>query len=257
MALVATLVPSSALAKTPPPVVTAGISYGTGPSETLDAYPATNPNSPVIIAVHGGAWKSGSSADVAKICDNVQLKGWACFAINYALAPTYVWPTQMTNMQDALTWVQQNAANYNGDPSRLAFWGVSAGGHLSLMAAYALPGVKAVVSWSGPTDLGAMVESRNDALGLMGCPRKGCSDPNLMPSASPVTYAASTSPATLLAHSQSDRTVDFFESQELDTDLTNLGQPDHTFLQYPGSAHALALWAQAWTPTYNWLLAHL
>ena len=37
--------------------------YGDGPGETLDIFPAAQPNAPVVIFIHGGYWRSLDKSD--------------------------------------------------------------------------------------------------------------------------------------------------------------------------------------------------
>ena len=34
------------------------IAYGDGPNESLDIFPASRPNAPVVVFIHGGYWRS-------------------------------------------------------------------------------------------------------------------------------------------------------------------------------------------------------
>ena len=148
--------------------------------------------------------------------------------------------------------MKANSRAFDGDPGRLAFFGTSSGGQLALMAAYRLQGVKAVVSWSGPTDLVSWPS--NPVKTLLGCKKVWC--PDHAHDASPIFFATVSSPPTFLAHSTGDKTVPFSQSVELDSALTQLGV-DHSFLRVSGSSHGMALWSAAWPATYAWLVARL
>jgi acetyl esterase/lipase len=227
-----------------------GVRYGAHPAEVLDAYAASRKGSPVLVVVHGGGWTKGDKRDVASTCKTAVAKGYACFAVNYSLAPAFHWPVQLGELKDALAWTKAHAASYGGEPSRIGFWGYSAGGHLALEAAYRLAGIKVVVSWSGPTNLVSWYT--NPAQRLLGCSSRCLAKQQ---DASPLDFAKTAKP-TFIVHSTKDPTVPFSQSQELDARLTAL-RIDHAFLHLSGAAHAQNQWAQAEGPTFAWLAGHL
>jgi acetyl esterase/lipase len=77
------------------------------------------------------------------------------FAIDYRHAPTFRWPVQIDDVNDALRWVAAHAAEYGGDTSRVVLMGRSAGAHLATYAAWFTSPihVRGVVSYYGPADL--------------------------------------------------------------------------------------------------------
>ena len=61
--------------------------------------------------------------------------GWVCVSINYRLSPKQSWPDHIVDVKRAIAWVEDNIADYGGDPEFIAVTGGSAGGHLSALAA--------------------------------------------------------------------------------------------------------------------------
>jgi acetyl esterase/lipase len=227
--------------------VSTTIQYGIGSQGQpllLDAYPAAGRS---VIVVHGGQWTGGARDEtrVVQLCNALQARGVACFSIDYELAPASQWPTQLQNMRDALSWVQANA---NPDVS---VWGQSSGAHLALMLAFDTPGVRSVIGWSSPTDFTTGTWGGQHAKKLLGCYPWNC--PALAAEASPIHQAHSASPPILLAHSLLDGTVPYSQSSSLDVRLTELGV-SHRLDTYPGTKHAGALFAQAFEPSYLWLM---
>jgi acetyl esterase/lipase len=240
------------------------VAYGTRAAETLNIYPAAQPGSPVVVVVHGGGWVSGDKAEAPAVglCGAVASIDMTCLSVNYSLGGANPWPVQLSEMGDVMTWVKANASYYNGDPTRVAFWGISAGGHIALEAAYRVPGIATVVSWSGPTDL---LTWRHFA--PVYCSGTGLLCTARRYDASPVKFVSSgyikgtsiiplESPPTYLAHSVGDSTVPFSQAVELDAALTAAGV-EHEFLQATGSQHSTGLSAQAMTSTKAWLLNRL
>jgi alpha-L-fucosidase 2 len=119
---------------------------------------------PVAILVHGGGWsagdkrgtdKPGSSADISPWFEPLTAAGFTWFSINYRLAPTHRWPACFEDVQTAIRWVKAHAAEYRGDPRRIALFGHSAGGHLVCLAAVQAQAdtrVQAVVGFAPVTD---------------------------------------------------------------------------------------------------------
>jgi acetyl esterase/lipase len=123
---------------------------------TMDVYqPTADGSYPGIVQIYGGAWQRGSPGENAVAARYFAARGYVVFAIDYRHAPQWRWPAQIDDVRAALRWIHDNGAQYGADPSRLALWGRSAGGHLAMLAAF-MPGgtpVRAVVSYYGPTDL--------------------------------------------------------------------------------------------------------
>ena len=135
------------------------IQYGKAHGEKLllDAHvPAGDGKFPVVLIVHGGGWSSGDKeTDIVPVFAPFATN-FTWFTINYRLAPTNRWPACYDDVQIAIRWVKQHAAEFKGDPNRIALLGYSAGGHLVTLAAVQAKKntrVQAVVGFAPPTDL--------------------------------------------------------------------------------------------------------
>ncbi len=229
----------SASAPTPTEIV-----YGPDPAHMADIYPAAEPNSPVVIAVHGGAWIARTRSDMARYCLELVASGFACMSVDYRLAPHSIWPAQLEDMALALAWERNHLADLNGS-TWLAWWGSSAGGQIALMAAYKL-GSDAVIGWSAPTDLLTMKTIPEASKAVLGCRPADCAD--RARSASPALNVTAT--PTLIVHSVSDPIVDYGQASEIA--LVN-GEK----ISLDGSLHADGMFGDAWTPSVEWLKARL
>ncbi|SLE47806.1 esterase/lipase [Mycobacteroides abscessus subsp. bolletii] len=112
------------------------------PSQTYDYYPGTTPTSPLLIYVHGGAWRFGdkssfhrSDNDVHKIREYFQAAGFATATINYRLSHEALFPAQIHDVKAAIRYLKQHAKILGFDPAKIALAGGSAGGHLVQLAA--------------------------------------------------------------------------------------------------------------------------
>src|SRR4051794_5617678 len=178
--ILAPVVGLAARAETAPPdargVVKSDIEYGRagGVRLLLDAsVPDGAGPHPMVIVVHGGGWGSGDKQqDTGPITEPLTRANFTWFSINYRLAPEHRWPDCFEDVQTAIRWVKAHAADYRGDPGRIALLGYSAGGQMACLAAVRAEEdtrVQAVVGLAPPTDLLADTERR-------GGPRPGLPD---------------------------------------------------------------------------------
>ncbi len=87
---------------------------------------------PVVMMFHGGGWVIGdlTTAD-GQSRDVCRGAGALVISVDYRLAPEHRFPAAADDCYAATVWAGQNAAEYGGDPSRLAVAGDSAGGNLA------------------------------------------------------------------------------------------------------------------------------
>jgi arylformamidase len=111
------------------------LTYGDGPDETLDVFPAADSHAaaPVLVFIHGGWWRSLDKADHSFIAPAFTQAGAMVVVPNYALCPAVTIETIALQMVGALAWTYRNAALHGGDPRRIVVAGHSAGGHLAAM----------------------------------------------------------------------------------------------------------------------------
>lgn len=145
------------------------LSYGSGPSETLDIFTTHAANSPVLVFLHGGYWRALDKSDHSFVAPSLTREGVTVVVPNYALCPAVTIPEIVMQMVKALAWVWRYIGHWGGDPHRICVAGHSAGGHLAAMMlacdwrAYAadLPSdlVKTVLSVSGLYELDSLRRS--------------------------------------------------------------------------------------------------
>ena len=154
------------------------LAYATAsPAQKLDLY---LPNAgdgpfPVIVHIHGGAFRSGDKADgqLTPVLQALE-HGYAVASINYRLSGEAIFPAQIHDVKAAIRWLRAHAREHTLDPARFAAWGGSAGGHLASLAgtsggvsaledlamgnARESSRVQAVVDWFGPINFLTMDE---------------------------------------------------------------------------------------------------
>ena len=140
------------------------------PRQTLDLYipkAKTESSYPVVLWIHGGAWRQGSKDRPRRALKAAGLN-CAIVSINYRLTSEKSWPAQIHDCKAALRWVKANGKKYYLDAKRIVVWGGSAGGHLVAFLGTTqnhpdLDGklgshtdqstsVKGVINFFGPTD---------------------------------------------------------------------------------------------------------
>jgi arylformamidase len=100
---------------------------------TLDVFPSARPNSPVLLFIHGGWWRSLDKRDHSFIAPPFVQAGVTVVVPNYNLCPAVGIDAIAWQMAQALAWTHWHAAQYGCDAQRIVVAGHSAGGHLAAM----------------------------------------------------------------------------------------------------------------------------
>ena len=226
--------------------------------QKLDLYlPKTENKLPLIIWVHGGAWREGSKENPRPL--QYLSDGYALASINYRLSQHVIFPAQIEDCKAAVRWLRANAEKYKIDPNRFAAWGESAGGHL--VALLGTTGnvkkfdvgentkvssrIQAVVDCFGPTDFlqmdehrieGGMVHNIPDSpeAQLIGGPI--VENKEKAAKANPITYITKDDPPFLIIHGDADPLVPHHQSELLETALKKASVPV-SFYTVKGGGH--------------------
>jgi acetyl esterase len=102
-------------------------------------WPAGEAPLPLLVYFHGGGWVIGSIESHDMTCRSLaNASGCAVVSVDYRLAPEHTFPAPLEDCYAAAVYIAEHAAEFDGDGSRLAVGGDSAGGNLaaavSLMA---------------------------------------------------------------------------------------------------------------------------
>lgn len=191
---------------------------------------------PVIVSIHGGAFRIGDKADgqLTPMLEGLK-RGYAVVSINYRMSGEALFPAAVHDVKAAIRWIRANAETYHLNAEKIAVWGGSAGGHLAAMAgvtggvagledlslgnAEFSSRVQAVVDWFGPINFLTMDEAfkasgkgrpdHNEA----GSPesqylgQKITEIPELVKASNPETYISADDPPFLIQHGTEDPLV--------------------------------------------------
>jgi len=124
---------AAALARLGPP---RRLAYGPTDIEKLDIYITKQPNAPINIFLHGGAWRSGNAKGAAYMSETFVDAGAHFISVDFNNAPEVDGNVMIMaeQVRRAIAWVHKNAASFGGDPDRLYISGTSSGGHLAAVA---------------------------------------------------------------------------------------------------------------------------
>lgn len=138
------------------PAIHPDLAYGDDPLQRLDVYEgmSSDPDErDAIVLIHGGGWFRGSRKKEQALATRLTREGYIVFVPDYREAPTHPFPTSREDVLAAWAWIR--ASTHRFDRSRVAFFGGSAGGNLSVEAGLATG--RPIVSWSGIFDLARVV----------------------------------------------------------------------------------------------------
>lgn len=193
------------------------------------------PQRPLVVYIHGGGWagghtrQSGAFSDFPGVLADLAARGFAVASLEYRLSGEAPFPAAIDDVKTAIRFLRANAVRFGIDPSRVALWGGSAGGHLAALAAVSCGGgptgadksnpsvsdcVQGAVSWYGIHDIAAMpprpvpsAESRFLDCGSTACPA------DRVAAASPVNFVDAKDPPMLLMHGSKDVVVPVNQSE--------------------------------------------
>ncbi|MEL7530619.1 MAG: prolyl oligopeptidase family serine peptidase [Bacteroidota bacterium] len=227
------------------------LSYGPEDRHSLDiSLPANRTAStPVIMLIHGGAWVGGDKGDMTLIRESLMRKsGMAVASMNYRfVGPADIgYEELMADIDLALDYIDSKASDWTIGTGNFGIAGGSAGGHLSLLYAYAYDTdqrIKAVSSLAGPTDLtdSLFIEyASNYNLDYVLSELIDADYPQneaLLEAASPISQIRNL--PTQLQHGEDDDLVPLQQAQALADALEAQGYPKE-LISYPDVGHDIS-----------------
>jgi len=204
----------------------------------LDLYiPTQKQRIPLIVWVHGGAWRSGTKSEMP-LLDLVQ-EGWPAASVEYRLSPEAQFPAQIHDIKAAIRFLRKEAKKHGVDAGSVLIAGASAGAHLAALVGVTnghkeLEGevgendgedssVQGIISFYGAANLTTILSQstphglnvRVPALKLLlGAEPTEVSDAARL--ASPVFHVDKNDPPLLLFHGDQDPQMPINQSHELE-----------------------------------------
>jgi acetyl esterase/lipase len=238
----------------------ADVPYATvdGKTLALDLYmPAGVTNPPLLVWVHGGAWRNGTKANPPTrfLVEN----GFALASLDFRQSTDAPFPAMVHDIKGAIRFLRAKATAYGYRTDRLAIGGDSSGAHLALLVGVTggvkeLEGtvgdapeessrVQAIIDYYGASNLTTILAQstpfglgvREPALRLLlgGLPDE---KPYLAKLASPVNHVDRTDPPLMILHGDQDPQMPINQSHEIQGVYEKLTM-DVAFTVVHGSAH--------------------
>jgi len=213
---------------------------------SLDFYYAVGRTpAPCVLVIHGGGWDSGDRRQFESFNRYLAQRGFAVAAIDYRLAPRFLWPAQRDDTHAALAYLRAHSAELGVDPNRFVLFGRSAGGQIAEAVGYDDPPdyIRGVMAWYAPADLyfAWKYTAENDLLNSFLLMRQYLGGPpetagKAFESASSYLHVRAGTLPTLLAHGQLDALVWHRQSERLNARLKEVKSPV-VFLDLPWATH--------------------
>ena len=184
----------------------------------LNVYrPLTPGKYPSLIVIYGGAWREGNPSDYESFSRYIAAQGYSVIAIDYRHAPQYQFPTQLEDVQTALSYISDRVDELEIDRQRVALIGRSAGAQLASIVAYQNQSsikFQAIINYYGPVNLVSgyrnppapdPIDTRQVLENFLGGTPE--TKLNLYQQASPINYLKPNLPPSLLIYAQRDHLV--------------------------------------------------
>jgi acetyl esterase/lipase len=247
--------------------VTPDVVYGhkDGMALTYDVLrPSGTANGAAVAYMVSGGWVSSWSPpeSVAQrgLIAELLGRGFTVYLVRHGSSPRFKVPDAIADARLAVAHIRDHAAERGVDPRRIGLTGASAGGHLSLSIGLRAEGrIVAAVGAADGADGAASRDGASDApaarpnqvaavvayfppVDLRGWARPNERfpalefDPGLEIDSSPLLFATTDDPPTLLLHGDEDGLVPFSHSERMHEALVQAGVTTD-FVLFPGQGH--------------------
>ena len=215
--------------------ITPDVVYGhkDGMALTFDVFKPTRPNGAAVLNIVSGGWISRYNPpnalppDTADIYKQLLDRGFTVFAVRHGGSPRYNIPEIVPDVRRAVRFIRMTAPRYGINADRMGVYGMSAGGHLSLMLGTASDAgdpanadevlrvsdkVAAVVAYYPPVDLAPDANAVATERPSKRFPALNF-DAALITDVSPIKHVSADDPPTLLFHGDADQLVPMVQSE--------------------------------------------
>lgn len=204
----------------------------------LDLYLPAATGAPLVVYVHGGAWRAGDKSGGARFATALTQEGFAVASVDFRQSTEAPFPANVHDIKASIRYLRANAPKFSYDADRIGITGESSGAHLALLVGVTgglaeLEGtvgdndstssqVQAIVSYFAATDLttilaqstpfGLSVREPSLTLLLGEHPDK---KPELSQLASPVFHVDANDPPLYLLHGDRDPQMPINQSLQM------------------------------------------
>lgn len=227
--------------------------------------PDTEARSPLIVWVHGGAWRAGSKSGMplGKLVE----AGYAVVSVDYRLSTEAKFPAQAYDLKAAIRFLRGHGQQWNLPTKTIVIAGESAGGHLAaligvsngnaelegkegddlqqssdvqgIISLYGAANLTTILKQSTPHGLSVRVPALQLLLGA-----QPDDLPDLARLASPVFHVDAKDPPLLLLHGDQDPQMPVNQSLELTGAYEAVGAPVQLVIVH-GAGHGGAMFYDA------------
>jgi pectinesterase len=224
----------------------------------------TDKKLPVVVIIHGGGWLHGSKTDLGESpTQAVTLveAGFIVASIDHRMSNEAIFPAAVKDCRAAIQWIKDHSESYGIDKEAIGVFGISSGGHLSLMMGTSHKStlfesegtesktssqVHAVVAIVPNTDFISLFNWKRENGQEAGLATKflgasSLTDLTNAREASPLTYVDKDTAPTLIINTAADEVVDFEQGVLFVERCRNMRVPARLFT-YSDAPHAFAGW---------------
>lgn len=239
--------------------ITPDVVYGHkfGLANTLDVFtPGENAKGVGVLFMVSGGWYSNWAPpqQLVPMLAPLTDAGYTVFAVRHGSSPRFSIPEAVEDVRRSVRFIRSESQRFGIDPDRLGVFGMSAGGHLSLMLGTtgdegntksqepierASNRVQAVVAWVAPTDLTIMIHTSPDSLpAYQRFPALNLAE-QLARAHSPLMHVSGDDAPTLLLAGAADDLVPIDHSRRLQKKFDEFGVRNR-LIEFPNAGHGLA-----------------
>lgn len=225
-----------------------------GMALTFDVFtPVEGSNGAGVIFMVSGGWYSSWAPpeQMQAMFRPLTDKGFTVFAVRHGSSPKFSIAEAVADVRRSVRFIRLNAEKFSLDPQRLGVYGMSAGGHLSLVLGTASDDgdaqskdpvdqvsdrVQAVVAYVAPTDLRVAAKDAPDRLPAYAQFPALDIDQATAATDSPLLHVSADDPPTLLLVGVKDELVPPFHSRNIHAAFEKAGVLSQ-LIEYPESGH--------------------
>lgn len=136
------------------------LAYGLKARQRLDLYISQRPHTkqPLIVFVHGGAWKTGDKKSYRFLGQAFATQGFHVAVLNYHLAPEHIFPSSIDDLSLALSFLHEKQKQLGIQTEHVILMGHSAGAFNVMSLLYhpreyhvhCMDNIRAVIGLAGP-----------------------------------------------------------------------------------------------------------